>query len=223
VREAAHDIMPERARPSSDEPFLDLPSGEDGMSTEALENQVQKAQDALLSLKRQQDQIERQKRELEELSRRQEQLNQGRTEMLEKFTRAMVVLERETYEARKRVEMLESIHESFAAHMDAMDAINPRGWEGLDINKELSKALSAVDDARAEYMMNAPKISQESEGEGADPMAVSAGYQLDYAADGAKGFMYWLKAGFAFTLPLLILGVIFLLVILSSASHPPTP
>src|SRR5262245_19132644 len=99
--------MPERARPSSDDPLLDLPS-EDGMPAEALENQVQKAQEALLSLKRQQDQIERQKRELEELSRRQEQLNQGRTEMLEKLTRATVVLERETYEVRKRVEMLES-------------------------------------------------------------------------------------------------------------------
>jgi hypothetical protein len=223
VRAAAHDIMPERARPSSDEPLLDLPSSEDGMSAEALENQVQKAQDALLSLKRQQDQIERQKRELEELSRRQEQLNQGRTEMLEKFTRAVVVLERETYEARKRVEMLESIHESFTTHMDAMDAINPRGWEGLDINKELSKALSAVDDARAEYMTNLPKISPESEGDGADPVAVSAGYQLDYSHEGPRDFLYWLKAGFAFTLPLIILGIILLLVLISSFGHSSTP
>jgi len=193
------------------------------MSAEALENQVQKAQDALLSLKRQQDQIERQKRELEELSRRQEQLNQGRTEMLEKFTRAVVVLERETYEARKRVEMLESIHESFTTHMDAMDAINPRGWEGLDINKELSKALSAVDDARAEYMTNLPKISPESEGDGADPVAVSAGYQLDYSHEGPRDFLYWLKAGFAFTLPLIILGIILLLVLISSFGHSSTP
>jgi predicted RNase H-like nuclease (RuvC/YqgF family) len=223
VREAAHDIMPERARPSSEEPLLDLPSGEDGMSAEALENQVQKAQEALLSLKRQQDQIERQKRELEELSRRQEQLNQGRTEMLEKFTRAVVVLERETYEARKRVEMLDSIHESFTAHMDALDAINPRGWEGLDINKELSKALSAVDDARAEYVTNLPKISPENEGDGSDLAAISAGYQTDYAHDGPKDFFYWLKAGLAFTLPLLILGIIFLLVLISSAGHTSTP
>src|SRR5262245_8646773 len=213
----------ERARPSSDEPLLDLPSGEDGMSAEALENQVQKAQEALLSLKRQQDQIERQKRELEELSRRQEQLNQGKSEMLEKFTRATVVLERETYEARKRVEMLESIHESFTAHVDALDAINPRAWEGLDINKELSKALSSVDDARAEYMTNLPKISPENEGEGADPVAISAGYQLDYGHESPKDFLYWLKAGFAFTLPLLVLGIVFLLILISSSSHTTTP
>jgi predicted RNase H-like nuclease (RuvC/YqgF family) len=215
--------MPERARPSSDEPLLDLPADENGMSAEALENQVQKAQEALLSLKRQQDHIERQKRELEELSRRQEQLNLGRTEMVEKFTRAIVVLERESYGARKRVEMLESIHESFSAHMDALEAINPKTWDGLDINKELNKALSAVDDARAEYATNVPKISLESDGDSSDAMAISAGYQFDYAHEAQKDFLYWLKAGFAFTLPLIILGVIFLLVLLSSASHSSTP
>ena len=101
--------MPERARSSSEEPLLDLPEDE-SLSTEHLDSQVQKAQEALLSLKRQQDQIEKQKRELEELSRRQEQLQQGKSEMVEKFVRAMVVLERETYEAKKRVEALEAIH-----------------------------------------------------------------------------------------------------------------
>src|SRR4051812_19588278 len=108
--------MPERAR-SSDEPLLDLPEDE-SLSTEHLENQVQRAQEALLSLKRQQEQIEKQKRELEEMSRRQEQLHVGKSEMVEKFTRALVVLERETYEAKKRVELLESIHDAFSQHLD---------------------------------------------------------------------------------------------------------
>jgi hypothetical protein len=211
--------MPQPARPYSEEPLLDLPTDEDSMSTEALDNQVQKAQEALIALKRQQEQIERQKRELEELSRRQEQLQQGKTEMVEKLTRAMVVLERETYEARKRVETLESIHESFTAHLDAIDSVNPKGWDGLDINKELTKALSTVDDARAEYAANIPKISSDSEGDSADSLVAGAGYQVDYGIDGPKDFLYWLKAGFGFTLPLVILGVIFLIVILANSSH----
>src|SRR5215210_5172333 len=102
--------MAERTRP--EEPLLDLPD-DDSLPGEHLDSQVQKAQEQLISLKRQQDVIERQKRELEELSRRQEQLHIGKTEMMEKFTRAIVVLERETYDAQKRVELLQSIHESF--------------------------------------------------------------------------------------------------------------
>ena len=139
--------MPERAR--HDQEFLDLP--EDELSTEHLDSQVQKAQEQLLTLKRQQESIERQKRELEELSRRQEQLHVGKTDMIEKFTRAMVVLERETYDAQKRVELLHGIHDTFAAHLQYLESINPKAWEGLDMQKELTKALSAVDDARAEY------------------------------------------------------------------------
>src|SRR5688572_18459269 len=139
--------MPDRAR--HEEPLLDLPE-EDSLSGEHLDSQIQKAQEQLLSLKRQQDVLDKQKRELEELSRRQDQLQVGKTEMLEKFTRAMVVLERETYEAQKRVEQLQGIHEAFTQHIELLETLNPKAWEGLDINKELTKALSAVDDSRAE-------------------------------------------------------------------------
>src|SRR5437764_12061245 len=98
-------------RPRSDEQYLALPE-DDSLTGEHLDNQVQKAQEQLLALKRQQELIERQKRELEELSRRQEQLQAGKADMVEKFTRAIVVLERETYDAKKRVELLNSIHDS---------------------------------------------------------------------------------------------------------------
>jgi DNA repair exonuclease SbcCD ATPase subunit len=203
--------MADRTR--SDDQYLDLPE-EDSLSGEHLDNQVQKAQEQLYALKRQQELIEKQQRELEELSRRQEQLQAGKSDMVEKFTRAVVVLDRETYDAKKRVELLNSIHESFTAHLDALDGINPKAWEGLDINKELTKALSAVDDARAEYSGSLPKISSNRESDGPDPVAASVGYQIDQTLSEQKDFMYWLKAGFAFTLPLLALGIIIIFVVL---------
>lgn len=217
---SAQDNMPERAR-SSDEPLLDLPEDE-SLSTEHLENQVQRAQEALLSLKRQQEQIEKQKRELEEMSRRQEHLHAGRSEMIEKITRALVILERETYEAKKRVELLDSIHDSFSQHMDVLEAINPKGWEGLDINKELTKALSAVDDARTEYANNLPRISP-PESESNDSVAASMGYQPDYSMEQPKDFSYWLKSGFAFTLPLCAVGLIIVILLISVLSTTPKP
>ena len=204
--------MADRTR--SDDQYLDLPEDE-SMGGEALDNQVQKAQEQLLSLKRQQEAIEKQKRELEELSRRQEQLQGGKAEMVEKFTRAIVVLERENYDAGKRVELLNAIHDSFNSHLEQLDSINPKAWEGLDINKELTKALSAVDDARAEYARSLPKISPAKETEGGDHVAASIGYQTDYAPVEQKDFIYWLKAGFAFTLPLFGLGIILIVVLVA--------
>lgn len=203
--------MPERAR--HDDQFLDLPP-EEATPGEHLDSQVQKAQEELLLLKRRQELIERQKRELEELSRRQEQLTTGRAEMIEKFTRALVVLERETYEAQRRVEQLHAIHDGFVQHLDVLEAINPKSWEGLDINKELTRALSAVDDARAEYNKSLPRISPGTESDG-DLAAATAGLPVESAGHG-KDFIYWLKAGFAFTLPLVAVGLILVFVVLAA-------
>ena len=192
---------------NANEPFLDLPEGDD-LSAEQLDAQVQKAQDQLVALKRQQEVIEKQKRELEELSRRQEQLQQGRMEMMEKFTRAAVVLERETFDAQKRVEQLRDIQDAFAQHMHVLESINPKGWEGADLNRELNRSLSAVDDARAEYSKSVPKIQP-------DLPAGESEEEHGYAAEpNGYNFIYWLKSGFAFTLPLSIVGLVVVLVLI---------
>ena len=200
-----------------EEAFLEL--SEEELSNEALDTQVQRAQEQLLTLKRQQDQIEKQKRELEELSRRQDQLHQGKAEAIEKLTRAMVVLERETFDAEKRVEQLRQIQASFTQHLDILDAINPKTWDKLDVNKELTKALGAVDDANSEYSKSRSKITPEVTEE-----MIEAGIEPDpFALDdggGEKSFFYWMKAGLAFTLPLVILGILTLIILLAIFTQP---
>jgi septal ring factor EnvC (AmiA/AmiB activator) len=193
--------MPERIRET--DPLLNLDEDE---SVEHLDDQVQKAQEQLIQLKRQQEQIEKQKRELEELSRRQEQFQQGKAEMIEHFTRARVVLERQIYDAQKRVEQLRSINESFDQHLITIEAINPKAWENSDINKELNRALSAVDDAHTEYARSRAVISAETNQDVLPATSSSPDAAGLYDAP-AHDFMYWLKSGVAFTLPLLVLGI----------------
>src|SRR6059058_1032816 len=147
--------MPEKIRPI--EQMLEL-SEEESLSPEHLDSQVQKAQDQLLQLKRQQDQIEKQKRELEELSRKQEELERGRAEMSDKLTRSLVVLEREGYDTQKRLEQLRAMRESFGQHLQLIEAIDPKSWNTGELHKELSRALSTVDDARAEYGMQRSRL-----------------------------------------------------------------
>lgn len=201
--------MPDRTR--SDESLLDL-QDDGSLTTEHLDSQVQKAQEQLMSLKRQQDAIERQKRELEEMSRRQETLQAGKTEMLEKFTRAKVALEREIHDASKRLELLGAIDDSFHKHLELLEEINPKAWEGLDINKEITRALSVVDDARAEFQRSIPKVSPSATD--SDP-GLSPGYTMDYAEGDERDFLYWVKAGLAFTLPLSLVGILIVFALFS--------
>src|SRR3954467_4955571 len=147
--------MAERIRPI--EQMLEL-SEEEGMSAEHLDSQVQKAQEQLLQLKRQSEQIEKQKRELEELSRRQEELERGRAEMTDKLSRSLVILEREGYDSQKKLEQIRVTHESFTQHLQLLESIDPKSWNPGELPKELSRALSTVDDARTEFSQQRSRL-----------------------------------------------------------------
>jgi hypothetical protein len=187
---------------------------EDEVSPERLDSQVQKAQEQLLSLKRQQEVVERQKRELEEMSRRQEQLQAGRADMIEKFTRALVVIEREEFETQRRAEMLRGIRESFGLHLQYFETLDLKGVEGPDLTRELTRALSALDDARSDYTRTIPRIGS-PETSNAD-LAEDFGHSSYNAGALPQDFMYWFKTGLAFTLPLVVIGVVICIVLMMS-------
>jgi predicted RNase H-like nuclease (RuvC/YqgF family) len=200
--------MPEQVRPI--EQMLEL-TEEESLSPEHLDEQVQKAQEQLLQLKRQQDQIEKQKRELEELSRRQEELERGRAEMTDKLTRSLVVLEREAYDTQKRLEQLRAMRESFAQHLQLLEAIDPKSWNTADLHKELSRALSAVDDARAEFTQQRSRLQATGDGSG-DTSLPEAAPEISRFAGGGRSLAQWIQIGFALSLPLIAFGSIALLI-----------
>jgi hypothetical protein len=72
-----------------------------------------------------------------------------------------------------------------------------------------------IDDARAEYSASLPKISPAKESDGSDAVAASVGYQSPGLSVEEKDFTYWLKAGFAFTLPLLAVAVLLIIVLVA--------
>ena len=199
--------MPERIRPI--EQMLEL--NEEAMSPEHLDSQVQKAQEQLLQLKRQQDAIEKQKRELEELSRRQEELERGRTEMMDKLTRSLVVLEREAYDTQKKLEQIRSTRESFGQHLELIEAIDPKSWNPADLHKELSRSLSAVDDARTEFSQQRSRLQATDEAQSDVPLPEAAPDVSDLL-HGGRSFGHWLQIGFAFTLPLIAFGLVALVI-----------
>ena len=203
--------MAEKIRPV--EQMLEL--SEDDLSPEHLDSQVQKAQEQLLQLKRQQEQIEKQKRELEELSRRQDELEHGRAEMADKLTRSLVVLEREAYNAQSRLEQIRAARESFGQHLELIEAIDPKSWNSSDLHKELSRALSTVDEARTVY--NEQRSRLQAVGNEGDASLPDVGTDA-YESSGGRSFSQWFQIGVALTLPLIIFGAIALALFIWLAS-----
>src|SRR5918992_491704 len=199
--------MPERIRPI--EQMLEL-SDEEAMSPELLDSQVQKAQEQLQQLRRQAELIEKQKRELEELSRRQEELERGRAEMTDKLSRSLVILEREGYDSQKKLEQIRATRESFTQHLQLLESIDPKSWNPAELPKELSRALSAVDDARAEFSQQRSRLQAAEESSG-DVGLPEAAPDMSELLNGGRSFAQWVQIGFALSLPLIVFGLVALL------------
>ena len=205
---------------SRQEPLLDLQ--DELSSSEILDGEVLKAQEQLLQLRQAQEQLEKQKNELEELSRRQDEFEHGKAEMVEKLSRSLVVLEQEAYEAQKRNEQLEATRASFLRHLQTIESLNSREWPKEELPTQLSRALSAIDEAKADFSKSRVQINAEADHEIIEPETAES-YEGGYATAMPTDFLHWLKIGFAFTLPLFALGLLLLILIWSfyySATAP---
>ncbi|MFZ4482940.1 MAG: hypothetical protein ACOYOL_03050 [Chthoniobacterales bacterium] len=194
--------MPEHR--SNRDDYLELEEEGSATTAEQLDDQVAQTREKLLQLKRQSEQLEREKQKLEELSRRQDQFDSGRSEMVDKFTGALVAIQRETDQTLKRLEILKNVQASFTGYLHELEAIDPKDWAQEDLQKELSRATGAVEDARSVYVKAQAQLGTDDEPSGVSP------YEGDLSS-GGHSFGYWLMAGFAFTLPLFALGLLGLL------------
>ena len=173
--------------------------------------------------------------ELEELKRKREKFVRGRAEATDRLTKATTMLEREMFEAKKRLEQLAHAREAFERHLEILDEIKPDDWERDEMRSELSRALAAIQDAREEYTTEMARVGALIETPGPEsqtaplPVEVAAESEAQEAAPDStaapvaavpvptaevRDFVYWLKSGFAFTLPLLIFGIFALCLVL---------
>ncbi|MDZ4788544.1 MAG: hypothetical protein SH807_06355 [Blastochloris sp.] len=193
----------------------DLLTPNENSSLEDINHELREQQDRLLDLKRQQDEIERRKRELEELNKKRNELNAGKKMMREKLARAITVLERAEYEARKEIEQIQVTRQSFSEHLVLVESIEPSQWTPSNMDDELTRSLSQIDHARAIYNQSRAKIDALN-GQDIDLDAASrfneAEAELEEESVVDTSFTELARRGFAFTLPLIIfLAVLFLI------------
>jgi hypothetical protein len=137
--------------------------------------------------------------------------------MTDKLSRSLVILEREGYDSQKKLEQIRATHESFTQHLQLLESIDPKGWNPGELPKELSRALSTVDDARTEFSQQRSRLEAGSgESSEIDLPDVASG-SLGLA--GGRSFVQWMQIGFAVTLPLIIFGIVALLVFFWAAAR----
>lgn len=177
---------------------------------EELESRVGETQSRIAELKRAQQELERERVHLEEARRRRSEFESGRTEILERLTRGVAILEEAEFKTRRDAEQLAKTLAEFKDALSKVQAINEKGWTQESWNSELTRALTTVDNARMEWNTarqkwalldgQAPNAEAESDAAGNRPSRLELGGQHDFGE--------LCRLGFALTWPVAVVGLL---------------
>jgi len=184
--------------------------------------QMAQAVEELERLRARQEDLEREKRSLEDLRRKQHDYEMGKREILGHLGQSIVSLEKDELQAARLVETLGSTREQFRQLKQELESLREEQWAEANVQDELNRSLAVIDRVRVEYNKALAKIEAVS----ADGRKPSGEHQpIIFEERGGpieteKPFGYWLKVGFAATLPLLVvLAVITLVFFLLQTGH----
>jgi DNA repair exonuclease SbcCD ATPase subunit len=176
---------------------------------ENVEESMAHAAQELERLRQRQENLEKEKHVLEDLRRRQAEYERGKREMLEYLNQSLISLEKDELNAERLLEMVKNTRQKCRGWLADIDAISEENWAEDQFREELGKGLARIEDIRLEYNKALAKIEALSQEE---KKMVAAHHPISFddahAARPAKGFVYWLKVGFAVSLPLMLTLVV---------------
>ena len=184
---------------------------------EEMDRKVVDAQQKLAELKRAQEELERERAALEEVRRRQNEFQTGRQEIIQNLTRGRGLLEESEFNARREAELMARTIADFRTALAKVQAVHDETWSRDSFNVELTRGLTAVENARMEWnsaRLKLPLLAGESA-----PAAAIAPAPVTPAALAALPWGALCKLGLAFTLPLVAVGLLALGAFLLLLAH----
>lgn len=118
---------------------------------EEIESRVSDMQSKLSELKRAQHDLERERAELEETRRRQAEFTKGRQEMEQHLTRGIGLLEEAEFALRRDAEQMSKSLLDLREAVLKVQAVHEEAWTKDNLNTELTRALTTIENARMEW------------------------------------------------------------------------
>lgn len=120
-------------------------------SREEVDSKVAEAQQKLAELKRAQEDLERERSALEEVRRRQMEFQKGRQETIHDITRGLGLLQEAEFNSRRDAEQMAKAITDLADALKKVEAIHEENWTKDNFSIELTRALTAIENARMEW------------------------------------------------------------------------
>lgn len=192
---------------------MEMSAGGSAHRDEDYDRKLKDAQEELDRIQLQREELERKKNELEELTVRKRTFLSQQVELTEKLTSALTLIDRGLFEIRQEADDLEQCRVCFAAHLDKIQKINPENWSRDNLPERLEKSSMVIDIATDEYDQAAAHF--EGTRSGSIFGRTSKRGRASARLGGSSEFMANLRNGFAFNLPIVLLGGVALAVYLT--------
>ena len=174
---------------------------------EEVDLKVTEAQQKLTELKRAQQELERERASLEELRRRQAEFQTGRQEMIHNLTRGLGLLEEAEFTARRDAEQMAKALGDLRDALAKVEAVHEETWSKDNFNVELTRALTAIENARMEWngaRLKFPVLSGQIKEASAAPDAD----ETASSPFAVKSFAGLCRLGLALTWPLAVVALL---------------
>jgi len=174
---------------------------------------VTEAQQKLAELRRAQEELERQRAALEETRRRQTEFQTGRGEIIHQITRGLGLLEEAEFSSRRDAEQMAKAIAALREALVKVEAIHEETWTKGNFDVELTKALTAVENARMEWNSTRLKFPVLSGAAQAAATPAEAGDRPAEPLLAQKSYFELCKLGLAMTWPLATVALLALIVL----------
>jgi len=173
---------------------------------EEVDLKAAEAQQKLIELKRAQEELERQRSELEDTRRRQSEFQKGRVEMLQHLERGIALLEEAEFSARQEAELTSKSVTGLRDALEKIEAIQEDAWTSDHFQKELTRGLTTLENARMEWntcRLKYPILS----GKAPEARGITVENQGAQSALVDLGLWRACKLGLALTWPIALVGL----------------
>jgi uncharacterized membrane protein YccC len=190
------------------------PDADRAPSREEVDAKVNDMQSKLAELKRAQQELERERASLEELRRRQMEFTTSRQEMIENLTRGVGLLEEAEFAARRDAEQMSKSLLGLREALVKIQAVQEETWTKDNLNTELTRALTVVENARMEWNSARLKFSVLNGETAQQPAGAPPAEAPTAAMLRPESYAEMCKLGLALTWPVAVVGLIILVVLL---------
>lgn len=190
---------------------LDMPTR--GGHQDDYDDKIKNAQLELERIQQEREELERKKRELEELTSRKRAFLSQQVELTEKLSAAITLIDRELYEIREETEQIEQCRVCFSEHLDKIQKHDPEKWTRDNLHEKLDRATAVTDMAADEYDQAAAYFEGTRAGGIFGRPSKNVSRKAKSRQNGSEFVEQFIK-GFAFNLPILVMGGVGLVIYL---------